>query len=131
MTGKSRSRAMRWLYIGTGHLLVAIGVIALAIPLLPTTPFLLLALGCYSRGSDRFHDWLLYRSWFGPYLRNSREGRGLSRGAKISLIAMALAGMLGSVLFFAPKGWGQWLAVAISATVIFFVWRAPSRKPGP
>ncbi|MFH1185242.1 MAG: YbaN family protein [Chloroflexota bacterium] len=95
---------MRPLLITIGTLSVALGVVGMFIPILPTTPFLLLAAACYARSSDRFLHWLLYNRWFGSYIRNYREGRGMPRTTKILTLA-ALWLTLGISAAFAVSGW--------------------------
>lgn len=74
---------MRLFLLLLGHLFVAIGVIGIFLPLLPTTPFLLLSAYCYSRGSARLHDWLLSHPRLGPPVRDWFEHGRISRRAKV------------------------------------------------
>jgi hypothetical protein len=69
---------VRILLISGGSVSVALAVAGIVLPMLPTTPFLLLAAFCYARSSRRFHAWLVGHRWLGPYLESYREGRGLS-----------------------------------------------------
>jgi uncharacterized membrane protein YbaN (DUF454 family) len=83
------SRLSRGLWTFAGTFFLAVGVIGIFLPVLPTTPFLLLSAACYFKGSRRMHDWLLNNKWFGSYLRNYREGKGVSVKAKvISILAL-------------------------------------------
>lgn len=66
-----------------GTLALALAILGLFLPLLPTTPFLLLASACYLRGSERLHRWLLGNAVFGHYLANIQSGRGIPLRAKI------------------------------------------------
>ena len=76
----------RRLFILIGSLFVGLALLGIFLPILPTTPFLLLAAACYARGSDRFYNWLLNNRWFGGYIRNYREGRGIP--LRIKLLAI-------------------------------------------
>jgi len=78
MTGK----LTRTLLIVAGSVFVVVAIVGIFVPLLPTTPFLLLAAACYARGSQRFYDWLLNNRWFGRYIRDYREGRGIALRVK-------------------------------------------------
>lgn len=66
-----------------GTLLLGIGILGVILPLLPATPFLLLASACYVRGSDRLHSWLMGNRVLGTYIRNFREKRGMPVRAKV------------------------------------------------
>jgi uncharacterized membrane protein YbaN (DUF454 family) len=67
----------------TGTFFLIIGIIGIFIPILPTTPFLLLATACYARGSKKFYNWLINNKWFGEYIKNYKEGRGIPLFVKI------------------------------------------------
>jgi uncharacterized protein len=66
---------LRWLLIVVGLGSVGIGTVGIFVPLLPTTPFYLLAAACFFRSSDRLYRWLIGNKWCGPYIRNYREHR--------------------------------------------------------
>ena len=84
-------RLKRQLLITIGTICVGIGLIGIFIPLLPTTPFLLLAAACYLRSSPRFHSWLMNNRFFGTYIRNYTEGRGIQLKVKLFTIAFLWA----------------------------------------
>lgn len=85
-------RLSRPLWIAAGSLCLALAAAGALLPLLPTTPFVLLAAFCYARGSKRLHAWLLAHPRFSPGLQAWRRHRAVSAGAKrASLAAMALA----------------------------------------
>jgi len=71
-----------------GTISLCVGVIGIVVPLLPTTPFLLLTSLCYAKSSKRFHTWLLNNKTFGTYIRNYHEGKGLPMKIKISVISL-------------------------------------------
>ncbi len=79
------------LLIFVGTLFVALGVLGMFLPLLPTTVFLLMAAYCYSHSSERFHTWLLNNRLCGSYISNYKSGRGISMRQKVSTIAMLWA----------------------------------------
>lgn len=81
----------KYLLIAAGTLSLGLGVIGIFVPLLPTTPFLLLAAACYARGSRRLHDWLMSRPRLGEYIRRYREGLGIPLLSKIFTIGLLWA----------------------------------------
>ncbi|MDZ7751996.1 MAG: YbaN family protein [Gammaproteobacteria bacterium] len=90
-----------------GLLFVGIGAVGAVLPLLPTTPFILLAAWCFARSSPRLHGWLMTSELFGPLLRDWEEKRCMTAGVRrLSLSMMVLVGGT-SILFFVPTGWGQ------------------------
>ena len=80
----------RTLYKVTGFILVGLGVVGIFLPLLPTTPLLLLAAACFSRSSERWHRWLLSHHIFGPIIRNWQENKCIPRRAKLISIVMVV-----------------------------------------
>lgn len=76
----------RILLIIVGWISIVLATFGLLLPLLPTTPFLLLSAWCFSRSSPRFHHWLLYNSWFGKYIRDWQQHKALPKGVKMKLI---------------------------------------------
>jgi uncharacterized membrane protein YbaN (DUF454 family) len=88
---QEKTGAGRWLrplFIVAGTVFVSLGIIGIFIPILPTTPFLLLAAACYARSSQRFYRWLLTNRWFGAYIDNYRQKRGMPLKVKIAIVAL-------------------------------------------
>jgi hypothetical protein len=83
-----QTAAKRWLLIGAGTLSAGLGIIGVLVPVLPTTPFLLLAAACYMRSSERFYQWLIDNRIFGTYVRNYIEGRGMPIKIKIFTVLL-------------------------------------------
>lgn len=100
------------LWISAGSLALLLGIVGIFLPLLPTTPFLLLAAACYLRGSERLYRRLLNDKWFGKYIRDFREGRGVPVRTKIFAISL-LWGTIGYTSVFAVSN------IMIRATLIF------------
>jgi hypothetical protein len=83
-----RATARKRLLIGAGTLSTGLGIIGIFVPILPTTPFLLLAAACYMRSSERFYQWLINNRIFGVYVRNYIEGRGMPARIKVLTILL-------------------------------------------
>ena len=107
-----------------GLVSLALGVAGIVLPLLPTTPFLLLSAACFIRSSDRHYQWLINHKWFGRIIRDYRVHKSISPGTKVFAIIMLWATILYSVFFVAPMLWLRVLliaiAVAVSAHILHF-----------
>ncbi len=90
MTGIS-DKVKRTIFVIAGTIFLIIGFIGVVIPVLPTTPFLLLAAACYIRGSKRIYYWMINNSIFGDFIKNYMERKGITTKQKvISLIFLWL-----------------------------------------
>ncbi|ELY6343413.1 DUF454 family protein [Cronobacter muytjensii] len=107
-----------------GWLAVVLATLGVVLPLLPTTPFLLLAAWCFARSSPRFHHWLLYRSWFGGYLRHWQQYRAMPPGAKPRAILVILATFAIS-LWMVKIFWVRIVLLIILGGLLMFMWRIP------
>ena len=84
---------VKWLYLAGGFVLVGLATLGLFLPLLPTTPLLLLAAACFMRSSEKYHRWLLEHRIFGPILRDWQDKRCIPRNVKvISVVCVVLFG---------------------------------------
>jgi len=119
----------RPLFLGLGLAFVGLGLLGTVLPVLPTTPFMILALWCFARSSKRFHDWLYHHRVFGPPLRQWDQHRVIPLAAKIVAVTAMAASMVYVVLFSAAP----WYLIAAMAVVIaygaWFVLTKPSRAP--
>jgi uncharacterized membrane protein YbaN (DUF454 family) len=106
---------MRLVFLCLGWLFVALGVIGAFLPILPTTPFLLLAVGCFARSSPRLEAWLMNHPTFGPPLRNWREKGAISKRAKISAVTLMAASY---AIFWFGTSPPLWRAVLVAAVMI-------------
>jgi hypothetical protein len=109
----------RGLLIFIGLLSLALAIVGIFVPLLPTTPFLLLAAACFMRSSQRLYTWLITNRWLGPYIRNYREHRAITLRAKLVTLAL-LWGTIGYTAFGVLSSWairGVLLWVALGVTV--------------
>ncbi len=96
--GISRASLRKGLLISAGVLSVGLATAGIFLPLLPTTPFLLLAAACFIRSSNRLYQWLINHKWFGAYIRNYREHKAVTKRTKIVIILL-LWGTLGYSAF--------------------------------
>ena len=104
---------VRILLIIAGTFFIGVGILGIFLPLLPTTPFLLLAVGCYAKSSTKLYNWLLGNRYFGSYIRNYREGKGISLKVKITTILFLIL-TLGWTSIFVVKVW-------LGRIIMFFI----------
>ena len=96
---ESNNLFIKILWISLGSFFVALAAVGVALPGIPTTPFLILAAACYIRSSQKLYDWLISNKTFGPYLKDYREGKGIPKKAKILAISMIILFVGSSVIF--------------------------------
>ncbi|MCX6064987.1 MAG: YbaN family protein [Chloroflexi bacterium] len=99
-----------WILGGT--ICIGLGLIGVLFPILPTTPFLLLAAFCYARGSKRIYHWLVYQSWAGATIQNYQSGHGIPPKQKAFTIALLWL-TIGSTIYLVPLAW--WLKIVLVA----------------
>ncbi|MEH6556193.1 MAG: YbaN family protein [Oceanicoccus sp.] len=107
-----RTLVKHYLLITIGWTSIVLGVIGVFLPILPTTPFILLSAWCFSRSSERFHSWLLANKHFGRMISDWEDGRGLSRKVRTRALILSWFSLCFSMLVI-----HQWWAVAILSTV--------------
>jgi len=96
---KSRSRAVRGLFIALGVVCVGLSAVGAVLPVLPTTPFLLAAAFFFARSSDRLNDWLRATKLYKSHLETFERGEGMTRGAKLRIMATVTAVMALAAFF--------------------------------
>lgn len=94
----------KFFFILIGTIAILLGILGIALPILPTTPFLLLAAACYMKASKRLYRWLIENKFLGAYIKNYREGRGMAKRDKIITIVSLWGGILVSI-FLISLGW--------------------------
>lgn len=120
---------MRWLYFGIGVTSLVTGILGIFLPVLPTTPFVLLAAACFARSSERFHTWLLNHRIAGPLIREWCEHRSVPRQAKRwAYLLMTLS--FGSSLLIVSSWWLKGMLILLAVTLILLIWRLPVRDAG-
>ena len=120
---------LRWLLIALGFVFLALGTVGVFVPLLPTTPFVLLAAACFVRGSRRLHVVLLRSRPFGPIIREWRAHRTIPIRAKRVAQVMIVLSFGSSAILFVPILWVQVLVGLLGLVGLFLMSRIPARRP--
>jgi hypothetical protein len=118
----------RALLLVIGSLSLGLGVVGIFLPLIPTTPLLLLSAACYARSSDRFYDWLIRHRWFGRYIHHYRSGAGIPRRAKITAIVLIWLSLGSSAIMFAERPWLSTLLLLIATGITSYLLALPTLK---
>ncbi|RMU63477.1 hypothetical protein ALP25_01915 [Pseudomonas syringae pv. syringae] len=125
----SRHKLVRYLLVAIGWLSVVLGVVGIFLPVLPTTPFLLLAAACFARSSPRFYDWLVNHPQLGPWIRDYLEGNGIPLKGKVYAIGlMSLSISLSCYLV--PSPWARVFMLTSAVLVTIYILRQKTRTPG-
>ena len=120
------SRLMRAVFLGLGVTALLLAVAGIFLPMLPTTPFVLLAAACFARGSTHLHDRMLSHRVAGPIIREWHEHRSMPLGVKPwAFLLMGLSFGISILLMESP--WHRAMLAAIAAVLAFFLWRVPVR----
>lgn len=109
--------ALRGILFIFGSLFLFLGIIGIIIPLLPTTPFLLLSAACYLRSSKRIYHWLLNHKWLGIIIKNYYEGKGLPLKFKVFTIILLWVTITTSIVYFVSLYWVKILLLIIAVLV--------------
>ncbi|HET8539008.1 MAG TPA: YbaN family protein [Anaeromyxobacter sp.] len=117
----------RWLMLALGWIFFGLGLLGTVLPLLPTTPFMLLALWAFSTGSRRFHAWLYHHRVFGPPLRRWDRDRVIPRWAKAVAVASMTASFLWAWLGTDAPWYGLAAMGVVMAAGVAYIARFPSR----
>ena len=120
---------MRPLLFILGWLLFGLGVVGAFLPVLPTTPFMLLALWCFARSSDRFHDWLYTHRIFGPPLQLGHEYKVIPLTAKRIALFFMTASLIYLFVFLDAAIWAKVLMSTSMALGAWFILTKPSLPP--
>ena len=124
---KHRNPGVRALFALLGTLCVVIGVVGIFVPLLPTTPFMLLAAACYARASRRFYNWLLNTRTFGPAILEWRLNRSIPYRVKLVAIAMMALTLTLSIVWLVHQPWLQAALAGFGLLLGLWLYRIPSR----
>lgn len=109
------------LYITAGSISLGLGILGILLPLLPTTPFLLLTLFCYSKSSNYLYNRVLNNKYLGKYLHEYLEKRGIRLHIKIYILTLLWVGIGSSILFVANAIWLKLLLLATATGVTIHI----------
>lgn len=116
-------------YIVLGYLSLALGLTGIVLPGLPTTPFLLLTVWLFMKGSPKLHEWMLSHRQFGPILREIRTGKGISPQIKVGTAFITIASVTLTSIFILDAWWMRIVSIGLmlpSLYVLIFI--VPTRK---
>jgi len=119
-------KVKKWVYITLGSIALVLGFVGLFLPVLPTTPLVLLAVACYYRSSDSLHAWILTNKWFGKIIRNYQTGKRLTKNVKIRAIGLMWAMITISAVFYVENFIIRMMMFGIALVVSIYLIRLPT-----
>ena len=102
MADTDRPVLSRIFWLTLGFISMVLGLIGIPVPGLPTTPFMILAAACFAKSSQRFYDWIINNRLFGSHVKNYREGNGIPKRSKPTILATMWVFVLFAVLIAIP-----------------------------
>lgn len=121
----------RYSLIFIGWLSIVLGAIGAVLPILPTTPFLILALACFSKSSPRFHRMLLNNKWVGPSLQEWEQHKTIKPHIKHRAMLLTVAAFTGSILILMGRPHLQIMLATIGLIVLWFIYHLKESPPEP
>ena len=123
---QARNRILRYLLFSCGCISVVLGVIGIFLPVLPTTPFLLLAAACFARSSKRFYLWLVMHPKLGPWVRDYLEGQGLPLKGKVWALGLMWTSISVS-MWIVPLFWVRIFMLISAISVSIYILKQKTR----
>ena len=123
---QTRNRVWRYVLFACGCLSVVLGVIGIFLPVLPTTPFLLLAAACFARSSQRFYLWLVLHPRLGPWVRDDLEGQGIPRKGKVWTLILMWSSISFSI-WIVPLLWVRVFMLISAVCVTIYILKQKTR----
>lgn len=118
---------MRLAFLTIGILSLALGFLGIFLPLLPTTPFILLSAYCFAKSSPRLYQWLTSNKTFGPIILEWQQHRTLPRKIKKRAVYLIIATFAVTIIFFINKIYLQFLLLLLASILVTYILRIPSR----
>jgi hypothetical protein len=117
----NKTSIYKYFLIAAGWIFVALGVIGIFLPLMPTTIFFILAAASFAKSSEKFYNWLIYHPRFGKFIRDYRKNRGMPLRAKIIAVSMVILSIGSSAIFFTEKTFVRVLLVITAIGVSSYI----------
>lgn len=121
------SALVRHAFLGAGFLFVGLAILGVFLPVLPATPFVLVAAACFARASPRFYNWVMNHRVFGPTVREWRRYRSIPYRVKLWAIALMALSLGASIAFFVRPAWLQAALAVFGVLLATWLYRVPSR----
>lgn len=115
------TKSKKILFVVLGFLSLGLGILGIFIPVLPTTPFLLLSAYLFAKSSEKLYNWLLSTKNFGKIIKDYRERKGVSLGIKIYSLSLLWLTILASVIFFLSPIFLDMLLILIATAVSYHI----------
>ena len=119
----------RYLLLSLGWLSVILGAIGALLPVIPTTPFLILALACFSKSSPRFHHMLLNNKWVGPSLTEWEQNKTISRQIKFRAMALVVISFTISIIILSGRTGLQLMLVVLGLIALGVIYQLKESEP--
>ena len=124
----SKNRLVRSLFFIAGTITLVLGAVGVVLPILPTTPFLLISLACYLKSSERMTHWMLNNKYFGTYIRNYKEGKGIPMKTKLFAISILWITIAFSGIVLVPIFVVQIILFIVATAVTVHLIRLPTYR---
>jgi uncharacterized membrane protein YbaN (DUF454 family) len=122
-------RARRWIFFTIGLIATGLGFVGAVLPIMPTVPFLIVAVWAFSKSSERFHGWLYHHKTYGPMLRRWDKYRVIPPIAKVWTVVAMAGGLTLSASFTAMPAWALVITGAVMLLVAIYICTRPSYPP--
>jgi uncharacterized membrane protein YbaN (DUF454 family) len=124
----SKNKLVRSLFFIAGTITLVLGAVGVVLPILPTTPFLLISLACYLKSSERMTHWMLNNNYFGTYIRNYKEGKGIPMKTKLFAISILWITIAFSGIVLVPIFVVQMILFIVATAVTVHLVRLPTYR---
>ena len=124
----SRNGIIRVILLICGFLFTFLAILGAILPIVPTTPFLIVAAACFYKSSERFYKMIMYNRYFGHYLRDYKSGNGIPLRVKIMALVFLWTSTLVSVFVFIPYLWLEILVIAVNTAITIHLYFVRTKK---